>query len=106
MLVTIVMTISVFILFMFFIMMFNVYFDYRLSIASLSLCLCISSYSAHSDVHGVGGRHCVSVVLIRCLPADTHYILGHMIDRGCDTPVESFVFHSPNIGARRIRLRR
>ena len=105
MLVTIVMTILVFILFMFFIMMFNVYFDYILSIASLSLCLCISSYSAHSDVHGVGGRHCVSMVLIRCLPTDTPYILGHVVDHGCDTPVESFVVHSPNIGARRVRLR-
>ena len=106
MLVTIVMPISVFILFMFFIMMFNVYFDYILSIASLSLCLCISSYSAHSDVHRVGGRHCVNMVLIRYLPADTPYILGHVVDRGCDTPVESFVVHSPNIGARRVRLRR
>ena len=80
MLATIVMTISVFILFMFFIMMFNVYFDYIFSIASLSLCLCISSYSAHSDVHGVGGRYCVSMVLIRCLPTDTPYILGHVVD--------------------------
>ena len=87
-------------------MMFNVYFDYIFSIASLSLCLCISSYSAHSDVHGVGGRHCVSVVLIRCLPTDTPYILGHVVDRGCDSPIESFVVHSPNIDARKVRLRR
>ena len=77
--------------------MFIVYFDYILSIASLSLCLCTSSYSARSGVHGVSGRHYVSVVLIRCLPTDTPYILGHVVDRGCDTPVESFVFHSPNI---------
>ena len=104
MLVTIVMTISIFILFMFFIMMFIVYFDYMLSIASLSLCLCISSYSAHSKVPWVGGRHCVSVVLICCLPVDTPYILGHVVDRGCETPVESFVVHSPTIGARRVRL--
>ena len=97
MLVTIVMTILVFILFMLFIMMFNVYVDYILSIASLSLCLCTSSYSAHSKVNGVGGRHYVSLVLIRCLPVDTPYILGHVVDRGCDTPVESFVVHSPNI---------
>ena len=74
--------------------MFNVYVDYILSIASLSLCLCTSSNSAHSKVHGVGGRHCVSMVLIRCLPTDTPYILGHVVDRGCDTPVESFVVHS------------
>ena len=104
MLVTIVMTISVFILFMFFVMMFNIYFDYILSIASLSLCLCTSSYSAHSKVHGVGGRHCVRVVLIRCLPTDTPYISGHVVDRGRDTPVESFVVYSPNIGASRVRL--
>ena len=32
-----------------------------------------------------------------CLPADTPYILGHVVDRGCDTPVESFVVHSPSI---------
>ena len=101
---TIVMTILIFILFMFFVIMFIVYFDYILSIASLSLCLCISSYSARSDVHGVSGRHCVSVVLIRCLPTDTPYILGHVVDRGCDTPIESFVVHSLNIGASRVRL--
>ena len=102
MLVTSVMTI--FILFMFFIMMFIVYFDYISSIVSLSLCLCVSSYSAHFVVHEVGGQNCVSVVLILCLPMDTPYILGHVVDHGCDTPVESFVVHSPNIGARRVRL--
>ena len=69
-----------------------------LSIVGLSTYSCISSYSARSSVHGVSGRHCVSVVLIRCLPTDTPYILGHMVDRRCDTPVESFVVHSPNIG--------
>ena len=104
MLVTSVMTISMFILFMFFIMMSIVYIDYISSIASLSLLLCISSYSAHSKVPWVGGRHCVSVVLIRCLPMDTPYILGHVVDRGCDTPIESFVVHSPNIGSRRTQL--
>ena len=46
----------------------------------------------------MGGRYCVSVVLRRCLPMDTPYILGHVVDHGCDTPVESFVVHSPNIG--------
>ena len=96
MLVTIVLTILVFILFMFFVIMFIVYFGYMLSIASLSLYPCISSY----------GRHCVSMVLIHCLFADTPYILGHVVDRRYDTPVESFVVHSPNIGARRVRLRR
>jgi hypothetical protein len=78
--------------------MFIIYFDYMLSIARLSLCLNISLYSARSKVHGVSSRHCVSIVLICCLPADAPYILGHVVDHGCDTPVESFVVHSPNIG--------
>ena len=95
MLATIIMTILLFILFMFFVIMLFVYFDYILSIASLSLHLGISSQSARSKVHRVSGRHCVSVVLIRCLPADTPYILGHVVDRGRDTPLESFVVHSP-----------
>ena len=106
MLVTIVMTISVFILFMFFVIMFIVYFDYMLSIVGLATYSCIGSYSARSGVHGVSGRHCVSEVLIRCLLMDTPYILGHVVDSGWDTPVESFVVQSPNIGARRVRLRR
>ena len=86
------------ILFMFLVIMFIIYFDYMLSIARLSLYSSISSYSARSNIHGVSGRHCVSVVLIHCLPADTPYIPGHVVDRGCDTPVESFVVHSLNIG--------
>ena len=86
------------VLFMFLVIMFIVYFDYMLSIDRLSLCSSISLYSACSGVHRVSGRHCVSVVLIYCLPVDTPYILGHVVDRGCDTPIESFVVHSPNIG--------
>ena len=78
--------------------MFIVYFDYMLSIVRLSLYSSISSYSAHFDVHGVSGRHYVSMVLIRCLPMDTPCILGYVVDHGCDTPIESFVVHSPNIG--------
>ena len=73
-------------------------FDYMLSIVRLSSCSSISSYSAYSKVLVVSSRHCVSVVLIRCLPMDKPYILGHVVDHGCDTPVESFVVHSPNIG--------
>ena len=83
------------ILFMFLVIMFIVYFGYIPSIARLSLYSSISSHSARSNVHGVSGRHCVSMVLICCLPVDTPYILGHVVDRGCDTPVESFVVHSP-----------
>ena len=94
---TIVMTLII-ISFMFLVIMIIVYFGYILSIARLLLYSYISSYSARSGVHGVSGRHCVSVVLIRCLPVDTPYISGHVVDRGCDTPVESFVVHSSNIG--------
>ena len=38
------------------------------------------------------------MVLIRCLPTDTPYILDHVVDHGCDTPIEYFIVHSPNIG--------
>jgi hypothetical protein len=95
---TIVMTLIVFISFMFFVIMFIIYFDCILSIASLSLCLCINSYSARSKVHGVGGRRCVSMVLIHCLPANTRYIPGHVVDHGCHTLIESFVVYFTNIG--------
>jgi hypothetical protein len=63
----------VFISFMFKVVMFIVYFDYMFSIVSLSLCLCISSYSIHLNVHRVGGRDRVSVVLICYLPMNTLY---------------------------------
>jgi hypothetical protein len=87
-----------FILFMFLVIMFIIYFDYTLSITRLSLYSNIRSYSANSLNSRVSGRHCVSLVLIRCLPVDAPYILGHVVDRRCDIPVESFVVHSPNIG--------
>jgi hypothetical protein len=99
--------IFIFILFMFLVAMFIVYFGYMLSIVRLSSYLCLSSYSIHPNVHRVGGRDHVSVVLICYLPANILYILGHVVDRGCDTPIESFVVHSPNIGHRsRAQLRR
>jgi hypothetical protein len=83
---------------MFSVILFIVYFDYMLSIVRLSLYSSIKSYSAHLEVQSVSGQHCVSVVLICCLHVNTPYILGHVVDRGCDTPVESFVVYSPNIG--------
>jgi hypothetical protein len=75
--------------------MFIVYFDYILSIVGLSSYSCICSYNTQPKDPWVDGRHYVSVVLIRCLPMDSPYILGHVVDRRCDTPVESFVVHSP-----------
>jgi hypothetical protein len=80
---------------MFFIIMSIIYFDYMLSIVGLLSYSCICLYSAHPKVPWVGGRYCVSVVLIRCLSMDTPYIPDHVVDRGCDTPIESFVVHSP-----------
>ena len=91
---------------MFLVIMFIIYFDCMLSIVRLLSCSCISSYRAHSLDPGMSGRHCVSVVLIHCLPVDTPYIMGYVVDRGCDTPIESFVVHSLNIGASRVWLRR
>ena len=46
-------------------------------------------------VRELSGRHYVSIVLRYCLPTDALCILGHGVDRGCDTPVESSVVHSP-----------
>jgi len=90
---TIVMTLFL-ISFMFLVIMFIVYFDYMLSIVRLSSCSSISLYRAHSKVPWVSGQHCVSMVLIHYLPMDASYILGHVVDHGCNTPIESFVVHS------------
>jgi hypothetical protein len=54
----------------------------------------------------LSGRHYVSVALRYCLPTDALYMLGHVIDRGCDTSVESFVVYSPCIEQVEPRLRR
>ena len=37
----------------------------------------------------LSGRHYVSMVLRYCLPVDVFCTLGHVVDRGCDSPVES-----------------
>jgi hypothetical protein len=89
--------ILLYILSMFSVILFIVYFDYILSIVKMSIYSSIRSYSAHYLISWVSGRHCVSVVLIRCLPTNAPYIPGHVVDRGSDTPVESFVIHSLNI---------
>jgi hypothetical protein len=51
---------------------------------------CLAQYSSE-----LSGRHYVSMVLKYCLPTDALSSLGHVADHGCDTPVESFVVHSP-----------
>jgi hypothetical protein len=54
----------------------------------------------------LSGRHYVSVALRYYLPADALYMPGHVVDHGCDTPVESFVVHSPCIEQVEPQLRR
>ena len=85
------------------IMMRLVCFDYIFGIDSLSLCLYTCLQSAHLIESWVGDRHGVSVVLIQCLSANALYTSGHVVDRGCDIPVESFVVHSPSVDLSRIR---
>jgi hypothetical protein len=84
-------------LYIFSIILFIVYFDYMPSIVRMSLYSNIRSYSAHSLTSWVSGQHRVSMEFRR-LPANAPYIPGHVVDRESDTPVESFVVHSPNIG--------
>jgi hypothetical protein len=85
--------------YIFLVIMIIVYFDYISSTVRLYLYSSTCSYSAYSCDQRVSGQHCVSVVLIRCLPMDAPYIPGpQVVDRGCDIPVESYVVQSPNIG--------
>jgi hypothetical protein len=86
------------------IILFFIYFDYMSSIVRLSLYSNIRSQSSRPLISWVGGQHCVSMVLRHCLPAETPYIPGLVVDREvaleckCDTFVESFVDHYSNIG--------
>jgi hypothetical protein len=85
---------------MFLIAMFIVYFGYMSSIVSLLLSSCICSYSAHPNIYDlwVGGRHYVSVVLRYCLSVNAPYMRGHVVDRGCDRHVKSYIVHPPCVG--------
>jgi hypothetical protein len=51
----------------------------------------------------LSGWHIVGVVLRLCLSANALYAPGHVVDRGCDILVESFVVHS-SIELSRTRL--
>ena len=42
---------------------------------------------------GLGGNKYVDMVSRYLLPANAPYNLGSVVDRGSDSPVESFVFH-------------
>ena len=43
----------------------------------------------------LSGQHYVTMVLRYCLPTDAFCTLGHVVDHGCDTFVESFVVDAP-----------
>ena len=81
----------------FIVIWFNVYYDYMLSIVRLSLYSSMESYSAHLMISWVSGKHSVSMVLIPCFPVIAPYILAHVVDRGSDILIESFVVHSLNV---------
>jgi hypothetical protein len=85
-------------LIMFSIILFLVYFDYMLGIVRSELYLSIGSYSACSLILWVSGKHCVGVVPIPYLLAIAPYIPDRVVDRGSDSPIESFVVHLPSIG--------
>ena len=71
--------------------------NYMLSIVGLESSLCLGSYSAHSFDRWVGDRIYVGVVPRYHLSAITPYWPGRVVDRGGDSPVESFVIHPPSI---------
>jgi hypothetical protein len=85
-------------LIIFLIILFLVYFDYMLGIARSELYSSIGSYSACSLISWVSGKHYVGMVPISYLPAIAPYIPDCVVDRGSDSPVESFVVHLPSIG--------
>ena len=78
--------------------MFIVCFSYMLDIVMIDdeymhmFAKRLAQYSSE-----LSGRHYVSMVLRYFLPTDAFCTLSHVVYRGCDTPVESFVVHSPFI---------
>jgi hypothetical protein len=79
---------------------FGVYYDYMFSIVDLPLYSYMESYSPHLDhlLTWVNGKDSVSVVLILYLSAIAPYMSGHVVDRGGDSTIESFVVHPPYTG--------
>ena len=81
---------------MFLFIMFLVYIGSILDIVMIDdefmhmFAKCLAQYSSE-----LSGQHYVSMVLRYCLPADAFCTLGHVVDRRCDTPIESFAVHSP-----------
>ena len=69
-----------------------------LSIARLSLYSSMDSYSSHLMISWVSGKPSVGMVPIPYFPTFAPYIPGHVVDRGSDTLIESFVVHPTSIG--------
>jgi hypothetical protein len=85
-------------LIMFSIILFLVYFDYRLGIFRLELYSSIGSYSACSLDRWVSGKYCVGVMRIPYFPVIAPYIPDRVVDRESDSLVESFIVHLLSIG--------
>jgi hypothetical protein len=85
-------------LILFSIILFLVYFDYILSIVRSELYLSIGLYSAYSLVPWVSGQYSVGMVPIPYFSAIAPYISDRVVDRGSNSPVESFIVHLPSIG--------
>ena len=84
---------------MFLVIMFIVYFDYMLGIVRVII-MFMHRIAKRSLLcwKGVSGRHCISMVLIRCLPTDAPYISDLVVDREGDSLIESFVVHLLSVG--------
>ena len=80
------------------IMLFIAYLDCILCIVRMHSYSYVDLYSSHSLTSWMGDQQQVSMVLRCSLSANASYILGSVVDRGCDTPVESFVVHTPSVG--------
>ena len=94
----IILELTLFYLLMFSTILLLVYFDYMLSIVRLELYLCIGSYSACSLGQWVSGRYCVGEVPRPYLSVITPYSPDREVDRGSDSPVESFVVLVLSVG--------
>jgi len=81
---------TLFYLLTFSIILLLVYFDYILSVVRLDVCLCIGSYSAYSLSRWVSDRYCVGEVPRPYLSTITPYSPELELDRGSDSPIESF----------------
>ena len=88
-----------FIFAMFLVYLSLVYFDYMLGVVRVII-MFMHRIAKRSFLltNRVSGRHCVSMVLIRCLPVDAPYILDHVVDHESDNLIESSIVHLLFVG--------